>query len=87
MKVLLAKELNESREVRGLGRAGTVLRNRHAEPFLTHVSLGYGAKALRNLSEPLPGEGRPSRRGEDNGLLLGFLAAVAPVYLPRLHLK
>lgn len=68
------------------GESRNCLRNRHEEPFLTQVSLGYRAKALRNLSFFL-GEGRPSRKGEDNGFLLGFLAAVATVYLPLLHLK
>lgn len=64
------------------------LRNEGRRAILTPMCLGYGTKAWKNLSEPLPGRGhRPSRRGEDNGFPLGFLATVVTVYLHLLHLR
>ena len=49
--------------MRGLGREQELSENRHEEPFLTQISLGYGAKALRNLSELLPWRRQTLQKG------------------------
>lgn len=71
-----------------MGESRNCLRNRHEEPFLLESVADVQAKALRNLGFFLGGRQTLQKGARTmKASSLGFLAVVATVYLPLLHLK